>query len=559
MWCLFLYIFGILKFLSRTNTLFLSKHTDKMNHPPVVRLFMLFSLLIHTLALASPPEGFEKVDEVVTISTLASQMKYDVESFSVKPNSKVQIIFKNPDSLPHNLILCTPGKKKGGDRGQEVMDAVYKLGDQGVKMNWEPVGHPRILASSGMVQPGHQKIFYFKAPRAQGDYPYICTFPGHYTLMNGLMGVTKNSNPITNLKYKIYHGKWKKLPEFSSLEPKKEGFLANGLFDISRVELTDHFGVLFTGQIDCDKDGNYTFNISSDDGSQLLIDEQVVVDNDGLHGGGFKSGSVFLKQGNHGIEVRYFESGGQEELQVNWSGPGFRNKPLSRVLPKRGRAVKSIPITPTNGEAIIYRNFIDGAGPRAIGVGYDEGVNLAFDANNMRLAMIWHGDFMDGGRHWIARGLGFQPPAGNDVIHLPEGLALTRLDTDDFPWPAPVYRTEDISFEGYTLGKRQRPTFKYILDEVLITDKFIPVLPSSEGKLGKIRRVLQFSGDDPPLNLYLRLAHGGFTQQNGTYLKDKLMIAVEGGEVLASNLDLRVPIIFKDKKSELEIVYSWVE
>ena len=84
-----------------------------MKFLPVLRLSVLLSLVVHSLVLASPPQGLKEVDRVITISTLASQMKYDVDSFSVKPNSRIKLVFKNPDSLPHNLILCTPGKKKG--------------------------------------------------------------------------------------------------------------------------------------------------------------------------------------------------------------------------------------------------------------------------------------------------------------------------------------------------------------------------------------------------------------------------------------------------------------
>ena len=91
-----------------------------------------------SLLAANPPKGFEKVDQEITISTLEAQMKYDVQSFSVKPNSKVKVLFKNPDSLPHNLIFCTPGKKKGGDKGQEVIDAVLKLGDKGCLLYTSP-------------------------------------------------------------------------------------------------------------------------------------------------------------------------------------------------------------------------------------------------------------------------------------------------------------------------------------------------------------------------------------------------------------------------------------
>src|SRR5438477_4748181 len=59
-----------------------------------------------------------------------------------------------------------------------------------------------------------------------------------------------------------------------------------------------------------------------------------------------------------------------------------------KARPPVGMGPKSIPLVPT-GTAIIYRNFISGAGSRAIAVGYPERTHLAFDANEMRLAMLW--------------------------------------------------------------------------------------------------------------------------------------------------------------------------
>ena len=517
---------------------------------------LLSSLVIHA---EDPPKGFEKVDQSITISTLEAQMKYDVQSFSVKPNSKVKVVFKNPDSLPHNLIFCTPGKKKGGDKGQELIDAVLKLGDKGVKMDWEPKGHPRMLASSGMVQPGEEVTFYFKTPKVEGDYPYICTFPGHYQLMNGMMGVSAKANPISNLIYKVYYGEWNKLPDFSELDSNKTGVLANGLFDISDRETNEKFGFVFEGTIDCPKDGKYTFVISSDDGSMLLLNDEVLVDNDGVHGTKSMKGTAELKAGKHKIEVRYFEKGGGENLFVSWTGPGFKNQSLSKTSPKSGQVVEGMLIAPPAGEASIYRNFIDGAGPRAIGVGYHEGVNLAFDANNMRLAMIWHGEFIDGARHWIGRGQGFQPPAGSDVIRLPEGLAITELEKPDSPWPDYEYRTKELEFDGYVLDKMQRPTFKYSRDEISIMDKPVPVGSSSEGKPGVIRRTLKFFGKENSTNLYLRLAQGNFEKDRGTFSNNELSLSVKGAEVFAERGELRVPIQLIGGKSELKITYSWAE
>ena len=293
-------------------------------------------LAVFTLNAQKPPKGFEKVDQEVVISTLRAQMKYDIRSFSVKPGAKVKLIFKNVDDLPHNLIICTPGKSKGKDKGQEVIDAVMKLGDKGVEMDWEPKGHPRMLYSSGMVQPKKESVIWFKAPKKEGDYPYICTFPGHFQLMNGMMAVSKLANPVTNLTYKLYHGSWNKCPDFSKLEPKKTGNLANGLFDISPRDKNDNFGFVFNGDIDCPKDGKYTFTTASDDGSLLFIDGKKVVDNDGIHGVQSRSGTVNLKAGKHSIEVRFFEKSGGEELAVAWSGPGFKTQALSRSKPGGG-------------------------------------------------------------------------------------------------------------------------------------------------------------------------------------------------------------------------------
>ena len=527
------------------------------------RLSLLCALL--SLALAGvpihadkPPKGFEKIDQVIVISTMEAQMKYDVRSFSVKPNAKVKLVFKNPDSLPHNLILCTPGKKKGGDKGQEVIDAVLKLGDKGVEMDWEPKGHPRILASSGMVQPKKETTIYFKAPKKEGDYPYICTFPGHFQLMNGVMGVSKLANPITNLNYKFYHGSWDKMPDFSKLEPKKTGVLANGLFDISPRDRNDDFGFVFTGEIVCPKEGKYSFTTSSDDGSLLLIDGQLVVNNDGIHGVKSASGSVKLKEGKHRIEVRFFEKGGGEELSVAWSGPGIKTQALSRKAPGGGGAVGML-IEPPEGEASIYRNFINGAGPRAIGVGYHEGVNLAFDANNMRLAMIWQGDFIDGARHWNGRGQGYQPPAGDAVVNLPEGVAIADLESADAEWPKAEYRTKDLRFRGYHLDKRQRPTFKYERGEVTIEDKPMPIAGASEDDAGAIKRIIKLKAKDSPKNLYFRLAQGSFEKKGKSFKGDELAISVKGGEPLAQGGELRVPIVFKGGSAQLEVTYSWGE
>ena len=59
-----------------------------------------------------------------------SQMQYNLKEIVVKPGSRVKITLSNGDDLPHNLVVCHPGKTKGADRGIELSEAVLKLGDK---------------------------------------------------------------------------------------------------------------------------------------------------------------------------------------------------------------------------------------------------------------------------------------------------------------------------------------------------------------------------------------------------------------------------------------------
>ena len=86
---------------------------------------------------------------------------------------------------------------------------------------------------------------------------------------------------------------------------------------ISKKQRTDKFAFDFEGYINIAKEGVYTFYIQSDDGSKLFIDETEAVDNDGDHGPDEKEGKLMLKKGFHKIQVRYFDSGGGNTLNVS--------------------------------------------------------------------------------------------------------------------------------------------------------------------------------------------------------------------------------------------------
>ncbi len=95
----------------------------------------------------------------------------------------------------------------------------------------------------------------------------------------------------------------------------------------------DNFLVDISGYINVDRAGDWQFELTSDDGSRLIIDNQVVIDHDGPHPPAAKSGSIALKPGAHPFRIRMFEDGGGSCLILRykppWAGPGgaFVNLP----------------------------------------------------------------------------------------------------------------------------------------------------------------------------------------------------------------------------------------
>ncbi len=221
---------------------------------------------------------------------------------------------------------------------------------------------------------------------------------------------------------------------------------------------------------------------------------------------------------------------------------------------------QAIPLQPFK-DAIVYRNFIQGAGSRAIGVGYPEKVNLAFDANDMRLAMIWQGSFMDAGRHWNGRGEGYEPPLGDNVLQLPTGASFSFLAPDEV-WPKSTPKSQGVKFGGYKLTPDERPTFLYSLGDIKVED-FPNALVA--GKEVGLRRTFNLTASKDANNLYFRAAVGNKIESlgNGVYQVDgalRLKLTSHAVSVIRSSagkMELIVPVAFINNKSRIVQEYSW--
>ena len=124
-----------------------------------------------------------------TIKTVREQLRYDTARLVVEAGKPFEVIFENPDAMPHNLVFVMPGTL------QDVATAVQtqapdKLDSMGRAYVIE--GDARIIAATKLVEAGKSETLHLTAPATEGVYPYVCTFPGHWAIMKGELIVTKD-------------------------------------------------------------------------------------------------------------------------------------------------------------------------------------------------------------------------------------------------------------------------------------------------------------------------------------------------------------------------------
>jgi azurin len=116
------------------------------------------------------------------IASVANTMAYDKTKLTVKAGDPVHLVLTNHSTmaiLPHNWVLVKPGA-----------EAAVALGGlpKGEEGGYITPG-PDVLAFTPLAGPGKTTEVTFTAPPA-GRYPYVCTVPGHYMMMKGILETT---------------------------------------------------------------------------------------------------------------------------------------------------------------------------------------------------------------------------------------------------------------------------------------------------------------------------------------------------------------------------------
>ena len=151
------------------------------------KLFIIsLSLIDFTVQSAEEEKKIGPIKIVIESNDL---MKFDKSAINVEKGKAYEITLKNVGKLPkvamgHNLIILKPGIN-ALTFGQAL---ITKYGAT-VQNEWNPVkGSMLILKQTKMLGPGEQETLKIKFDKS-GAYHYLCSFPGHFGQMRGIINV----------------------------------------------------------------------------------------------------------------------------------------------------------------------------------------------------------------------------------------------------------------------------------------------------------------------------------------------------------------------------------
>jgi putative heme-binding domain-containing protein len=109
-------------------------------------------------------------------------LTFATPSIRVKVGEPIRLTFKNPDVVPHNWVLIKPGTL------QQVGNLTNKmLADPEAVTKHYVSASKDVLVYTDIVSGQQSTTVYFRSPITKGVYPFLCTFPGHWMVMNGEM------------------------------------------------------------------------------------------------------------------------------------------------------------------------------------------------------------------------------------------------------------------------------------------------------------------------------------------------------------------------------------
>jgi len=169
------------------------KNISQLHQALYISAIGVFLTLLNT-SVGFAKESSDQLHEI-KIAADKTNLKFDITEFTVAAGASVRLVFINPEGSlqPHNILFVKPGAAV-----RVGMLVNRKMSDSEFLKNPNP-GTSDVLVASTLLQAGEKQVIDFTAPQVPGDYPYLCTYPGHWAVMKGVMKVRALSADRSNL------------------------------------------------------------------------------------------------------------------------------------------------------------------------------------------------------------------------------------------------------------------------------------------------------------------------------------------------------------------------
>jgi len=111
-------------------------------------------------------------------------LQFAEKELEARVGERISLVFENPDVVPHNWVLGALGST-----GSLVEEANRMISEPGALARHYVPDCAEVLAHTRLVEPAKSTTIHFTAPTVPGDYPYLCSFPGHAMIMRGVLHV----------------------------------------------------------------------------------------------------------------------------------------------------------------------------------------------------------------------------------------------------------------------------------------------------------------------------------------------------------------------------------
>ena len=331
-----------------------------------------------------------------------------------------------------------------------------------------------------------------------------------------------------------------KLPNFDTLVPKLRGKTTN--IDVNKLsQRRDGIAFKFSGKLNVAIEGDYLFDLLSDDGSALYIDEKQVINHDGKHDFESKKGIINLKKGSYPFQINYFNFTWGKGLWLKYEGPMQELRTLEGLYPyPLNNTKKTLLIDPSQTPEMIrgFVNYQNEKRTHAISVGDPKNVHYTYDLANGSLLKVWKGGFADVTEMWEGRGIDQLLIPQEMSVELNEHFVASPLKNNMTAFPPKI--SNDIQPTGYRMDNRKRPIFIFKYQNLTIEDQYQPNI-----LYNGIQRTLSINGES---NLFSRAAKADYIEK----INEEFYSV--GGYFYFKNLGESQPIIRKIDGFQ-EIIY----